>query len=128
MLVSQVTGSPALPLVTVVDDDDAVRESLSELLQALGFSTMTYPSAESFLASDSLERTRCLVLDVAMPAMTGPELMRELEARGNHVPIVFITAHDEARSRLLTSGAIDCLAKPFSDQMLEGAVRRALGP
>jgi FixJ family two-component response regulator len=115
-------------LVSVIDDDNALRESLAELLQELGFSTTTFPSAEAFLASDSLLRARCLVLDVSMPGMSGPELFAELEARELRVPVVFITAHDEARARLLRTRGRDCLLKPFTDDALESALRRALGP
>jgi FixJ family two-component response regulator len=113
-------------LVTVVDDERAVRESLSDLLMALGFSVATFSSAESFLRSPSLHQTGCLLLDVAMPGMSGPELMRELQSRQLRIPIAFITAHDEWQPRLLAMGACDCLVKPFSDEALERAVRRAL--
>lgn len=122
-----VTSAGAAPLVTVIDDETAVLESMSELLEALGFAVDTYSSAASFLASASLERARCLLLDVAMPGMTGPELMRELEARGRQIPVVLITAHDEALASLLTTGASDCLIKPFGHERLAGAVRKALG-
>lgn len=115
-------------LISVIDDDHALCESVAELLQALGFTTTTFASAESFLASDSLARARCLVLDVSMPGMSGPELLSQLEARGLNVPVVFITAHDDSRVRLLRSRARDCLLKPFTDDALENALRKALGP
>ena len=116
-------------LVSVVDDDESVRESLPELLKELGFAAQAFSSAEEFLASDSIGRTHCLILDVAMPGMSGPELQRELTRRQQRIPIVFITAHaDEAdRPRLLAQGAVDCLFKPFSEDALFEAVQAALG-
>jgi FixJ family two-component response regulator len=116
------------PLVSVVDDDESVRESLPDLLRAFGFSAKAFSSAQEFLASDSVAETRCLVLDVAMPNMTGPELQRELQRRGQSIPIVFITAHrdDTVRPRLMGQGAAECLFKPFSDTALQEALRAAL--
>jgi FixJ family two-component response regulator len=116
------------PLVSVVDDDDSVRESLPDLLKEFGFSTEAFSSAEEFLASDSVGKTSCLILDVAMPGMTGPELQRELTHRGQSIPIVYITAHkdDTMRPRLLRQGAVDCLFKPFSDAALQKALSSAL--
>ena len=103
------------PLITVVDDDESVRESLPDLLQEFGFAAQTFSSAEEFLASESIAETRCLLLDVAMPGMTGPDLQKELTRRDQSIPIVFITAQrDEAiRPRLIAEGAVDCLFKPF---------------
>jgi FixJ family two-component response regulator len=116
-------------LVTVVDDDESVRESLPDLLRQYGFATRAFASAEAFLASDCVSRTRCLILDIAMPRMTGPDLQRELVRRRHRIPIVFITAHaDEIdRPRLLDDGAVDCLLKPFSAKALLDAVHAALG-
>jgi FixJ family two-component response regulator len=116
------------PLVSVVDDDESVRESLPDLLKEFGFSTEAFSSAEEFLASDSVGKTSCLILDVAMPDMTGPELQRELTRRGQSIPIVYITAHkdDTMRPRLLRQGAVDCLFKPFSDAALQKALSSAL--
>ena len=118
----------ASPLVTVVDDDESVRESLPDLLKVLGFSVQAFRSAEQFLQSDRIDETRCLILDVAMPGMTGPELQRELERRGRRIPIVYITAHkdDVVRPRLIEQGAVDCLFKPFSDAALQAALGSAL--
>jgi FixJ family two-component response regulator len=117
------------PLVSVVDDDESVRESLPDLLREFGFSAMAFSSAEEFLTSDSIGKTGCLILDVAMPGMTGPELQRELARRGHAIPIVFITAHrdDTVRPRLLQQGATECLFKPFSDAALQAALTSALG-
>ncbi len=104
-------------LVSVVDDDESVRESLPDLLREFGYAARTFLSAEEFLGSDCVDRTRCLILDIAMPGMTGPDLQRELKPRGQQIPIVFITAHrDEAiRPRVIEEGAVECLLKPFSD-------------
>ena len=94
------------PLVSVVDDDEFVRESLPDLLKELGFAVQAFSSAEEFLASDSVGKTRCLILDVAMPGMTGPDLQRELTRRGHRIPIVYITAHrdETVRPRLHRAG------------------------
>jgi FixJ family two-component response regulator len=115
-------------LVSVVDDDESVRESLPDLLREFGFATRAYSSAEAFLASDSVGQTRCLILDIAMPGMTGLDLQRELKLRREPIPIVFITAYgDEAiRPRVLKEGAVECLFKPFSDTALLEAVKAAL--
>jgi CheY-like chemotaxis protein len=117
------------PLVSVVDDDDSVRESLPDLLHELGFGAEAFASAEEFLASEHVRRTRCLVLDVAMPGMSGPELQDELTRRGWTIPVVVITAHQDEgiRSRVLAAGAAACLFKPFSDTALLDAVNAALG-
>ena len=115
-------------LVAVIDDDESVRESLPDLLREFGHAVQTFASAEEFLASGDLDRTRCLILDVAMPGMSGPDLQRELRRRGKTTPIVFITAHSDPsmRPRLLKEGAIECLFKPFSDAALLEALRTAL--
>jgi FixJ family two-component response regulator len=117
-------------LVSVVDDDESVRESLPDLLGEFGFAARAFSSAEEFLASDSVDQTRCLILDVAMPGMSGPELQRELKLRRQEIPIVFITAQREetVRPRVLKAGAIECLFKPFSDTALLNAVNSALRP
>jgi FixJ family two-component response regulator len=118
------------PLVSVVDDDESVRESLPDLLRVLGFGAQAFSSAEEFLESAFVDRTRCLLLDVGMPGMCGPDLQRELKRRNQDIPIVFITAHtDEAiRSRVLEQGAVECLLKPFSESALLDAINRALRP
>jgi FixJ family two-component response regulator len=111
-------ATPAL--VSVVDDDESVRESLPDLLRQFGFAAEAFSSAEAFLASDLLNETRCLILDVAMPGMSGPDLQRELKGRQKHIPIIFITASGDRsiRSRLLADGGVECLFKPFSDTAL----------
>jgi FixJ family two-component response regulator len=115
-------------LVSVVDDDESVRESLPDLLREFGFAARTFSSAEEFLESDCVGQTKCLMLDIGMPGMTGPDLQRELKLRGRPIPIVFITAHrDEAiRTRVLEDGAVECLFKPFSDTALLEALNAAL--
>jgi FixJ family two-component response regulator len=116
------------PLVSIVDDDESVRESLPDLLRVLGFAARAFSSAEEFLASGYVDQTRCLLLDVAMPGMSGPDLQRELKLRRKEIPVVFITAQtDEAiRSRVLEQGAVECLLKPFSDIALLDAISTAL--
>lgn len=116
------------PLVCVVDDDESVRESLPDLLRALGYNVEAFASAEDFLTSGAASRTQCLILDVAMPGMTGPDLHRELARRGQGIPTIFITAvRDETtRQRLTERGAVDCLFKPFSDAALQRALNLAL--
>jgi FixJ family two-component response regulator len=116
------------PLISVVDDDESVRESLPDLLREFGFAAEAFSSAEEFLASDCLGQTKCLVLDVAMPGMSGPDLQQELTRRRQEIPIVFITAHrdDAVRPRLLERGAVECLFKPFSETALLDALNAAL--
>jgi FixJ family two-component response regulator len=119
------------PLISVVDDDDSVRESLQGLLRSLGFAVGVFASAEEFLNSDHLCDTDCLIVDVVMPAMNGIELRRHLVATHCETPVIFITAHgsdEEVRSRALRDGALDYLIKPFSEDVLLDAVRKALSP
>ena len=120
-----VTGS----LVSVVDDDESVRESLPDMLKELGFAAQAFSSPEDFLASDYVDKTGCLILDVVMLGMSGPDLQRELRLRGQAIPIVFITAQADLdlRRRLIEDGATECLFKPFSEAALLAAVNGALG-
>jgi FixJ family two-component response regulator len=117
------------PLVSIVDDDESVRESLPDLLKEFGFAARAFSSAEEFLASESISGTRCLILDIVMPGMTGPDLQRELKVRRQDIPIVFITARRDrtVRPRMLEEGAVECLFKPFSDTALLAALNTALG-
>lgn len=117
------------PLVSVVDDDESVRESLPDLLREFGFSALTFSSADEFLASDSVDRTMCLLLDIAMPGMGGLDLQKELKSRGYKIPVIFITGQKEEsiRMRGLQQGAVDVLFKPFSDIALREALRKAVG-
>lgn len=118
----------ARPLVSVIDDDESVRESLPDLLREFGFAAHAFSSAEAFLRSDDISETRCLILDIGMPGMTGPDLQHELKLLRRQIPIVFVTAQrDEAmRLRLLNQGAVECLFKPFSDTDLLRALKTAL--
>jgi FixJ family two-component response regulator len=114
-------------LVSVVDDDESVRESLPDLLRQFGFAAQAFSSAEAFLASEVVSETRCLILDIAMPGMSGSDLQQELMRRRQEIPIVFITAGDRTvRSRLLAQGAVECLFKPFSETALLDALNVAL--
>lgn len=119
---------PTGPLVSVVDDDESVRESLPDLLREFGFAVRAFSSAEEFLDSEFVSTTQCLILDIAMPGMTGPELQRELRLRECDMPIVFITANGDAtvRPRMLAEGAAECLFKPFSEAALLQALNTAL--
>jgi FixJ family two-component response regulator len=116
------------PLVSVVDDDESIRESLPDLLREFGFSARAFSSAEEFLTSDCVHQTRCLVLDVFMPRMTGPDLQQELKVRQQYIPIVFMTGkkNETVRPQVLEQGAVECLFKPFSDTALFDAVNAAL--
>lgn len=117
-------------LVAVVDDDESVRESLPDLLSELGFAVRAFSSAEELLASDCLGQIQCLLLDIAMPGMSGPELQLELGRRRMRIPTVFITAQQDPgiRPRLIQQGAVECLFKPFSETALLAALRAALQP
>jgi len=116
-------------LVSVVDDSESVRESLPDLLQQVGFAVQAFSSAEAFLASEAASQTSCLILDVGLPGMSGPDLQEELIRRGSDIPIVFVTAQDDKslRPRLIAHRAAACLFKPFSDTALLEAVEAALG-
>src|SRR5215472_16011156 len=115
-------------LISVVDDDESVRESLPDLLNEFGYAARAFPSAEAFLSSDCIDKTRCLILDVMMPRMTGLDLQQELMRRGQEIPVIFITARkDEAvRARAFKQGAVKFLNKPFSDTALLDALNVAL--
>lgn len=114
-------------LISVVDDDQSIRESLPDLLREFGFAAKAFSDGEEFLASDELAQTSCLILDVAMPGMTGPDLQHELAIRQQRIPIIFITAQrdDTIRPRLLRLGAVECLLKPFSEPDLLEAINVA---
>jgi FixJ family two-component response regulator len=117
-----------LPLITVVDDDESVRESLPDLIREFGYDVRAFSSAEEFLKSGCVDRTGCLILDIAMPGMTGPELQKVLQERRQDIPIIFITAHadDTTRPRMMSNGAVECLSKPFSETALLDALNMAL--
>ena len=117
-------------LVSVIDDDESVRESLPDLLGEFGFAARTFSSAEEFLASDCIDQTRCLILDIAMPGMSGPDLQRKLKLREQEIPIIFITASTDkaVRPQLIERGAVECLFKPFSDTAMLEALNSAFHP
>lgn len=116
------------PLLSVVDDDESVRESLPDLIREFGFAARAFSSAEEFLSSGCIDETSCLILDVSMPGMSGPELQQEIKRRGQKVPIIFITAQrDEMiRDRVLKEGAVGLLVKPFTDESLLAEIKLAL--
>lgn len=113
-------------LVSVVDDDESVRESLPDLIRIFGYDVRAFSSADKFLDSEWVSRTNCLIRDVAMPGMSGPELEEELIRRGDRIPVVFITAHKDENDRipLMQNGAVACLFKPFSDVALQETLDR----
>jgi len=115
-------------LIAVVDDDESPRESLEGLLVSVGYAVEVFSSAEAFLYSTALVKVDCLILDVSMPGMSGPELQRELIRRQLKIPTIFITAHRDERviSRIMADGAIGCLLKPFSVDSVLNGVHQAL--
>ena len=118
----------AAPLISVVDDDDSLRNSLNNLIRSVGFRAQGFSSAEAFLNSSELHDTACLILDVRMPGMSGLDLQRQLVTANSRIPIVFITSHgdDDARARALEAGAVDFLYKPFREEALLKAINSAL--
>jgi FixJ family two-component response regulator len=114
--------------IAVVDDDESVRESLPDLIRVFGHEAEAFSSAEEFLASSKMDQAKCLVLDIAMPGMSGIELQRELTRQGKRIPIVFITAHgdDLVCQRLRKPGTVECLLKPFTDTTLFDALSTVL--
>jgi FixJ family two-component response regulator len=118
----------AAPLISIVDDDDSLRNSLNNLLRSLGFRTEGFSSGEDFLNSNHLHDTDCLILDVRMPGMSGLNLQHHLANANLRLPIVFITSHsdDEARRRALDSGAVAFLYKPCREETLVEAIDSAL--
>ena len=116
-------------LLSVVDDDEMLRESLPELLREFGFAARAFSSGPEFLASDHVDQTRCLILDVAMPGMSGLDLQEELKRRGQAIPIIFISGQkdEDVRKQAFRQGAVKFLYKPFSDSALLDAVNAALG-
>ena len=114
-------------LVSIVDDDLSIRESIPDLLKESGFRARAFASAKEFLDSDAVLKTECLILDISMPAMTGPELWGEMKRRGIRIPVIFITAgrNESLRSQLIREGAVNCLFKPFADTALLDALKAA---
>jgi FixJ family two-component response regulator len=116
------------PVICIVDDDESVREALPCLLAQFGYEVRAFASAEQFLASEAIDHTQCLVLDIAMPGMSGLQLQQQLQNDGKRFPIVFITAQSDEtlRTSVLSRGAVACLLKPFTEQSLLEALERAL--
>ena len=121
-------GATERQLLSVVDDDEMLRESLPELLREFGFAARAFSSGQEFLSADYVDQTRCLILDVAMPGMSGLDLQDELKRRGQAIPIIFITGQkdEDVRKRAFRQGAVKFLYKPFSDSALLDAVNAAL--
>jgi len=121
-------GATERPLLSVVDDDEMLRESLPDLLREFGFVARAFSSGQEFLSSDYVDETRCLILDVAMPGMSGLDLQKELKRRGQAIPIIFISGQkdEDIRKQALKQGAANFLHKPFSDSALLDAVNAAL--
>ena len=117
-----------VPLISIVDDDDSLRNSLDNLIRSVGFRTQGFPSAEAFLSSNQARDTACLILDLRMPGMNGLDLQRQIVAGNWQIPIIFITSHadDDARARALETGAVDYLYKPFREEELLNAIDAAL--
>jgi FixJ family two-component response regulator len=119
---------PGIPLISIVDDDAALRSSLENLIRSVGLRAQGFSSGEAFLSSNQVHETRCLILDVRMPGMSGPELQRQMVAANSHVPIIFITAHEDydRRRQALEAGAVAFLHKPFYEEELLNAINAAL--
>ena len=116
------------PVIAIVDDDDALRSSLDDLIRSIGFQTQGFPSAEAFLSSNQARDAACLILDVRMPGMSGLDLQRQIVAANWQIPIIFVTSHadDDARVRALDAGAVAFLYKPFHEEELLNAIDAAL--
>ncbi len=117
---------PSGALVAIVEDDESVRESLPDLLKELGYSARAFASAEEFLASSAVSEASCLILDIGLPGMSGPELYRELIGRGRAVPAIFITGHPERSIPPGVENGVTCLFKPFTEPELRAALGLAL--
>jgi FixJ family two-component response regulator len=117
-----------IAIISIVDDDDSLRNSLNNLIRSVGFRAQGFSSAEAFLNSNQLHDTACLILDVRMPGMSGLDLQRQLVATNCRIPIIFITSHGDgdARARALEAGAVDFLYKPFREEALLKAIDSAL--
>jgi FixJ family two-component response regulator len=115
-------------IVSIVDDDESVRDALRGFIQSVGYGAEIFASAEDFLGSDILNKTTCLIVDLHMPVMTGLELQRRLCNRQCRIPMIFITAHDDptARAKALKCGAVDFLRKPFAAEALLNAIQEAV--
>lgn len=122
-------GEKGRALVAVIDDDESIRDSVKTLLRSAGYEVMTFESAQLFLDSQSAGKMACLILDIRMPGVDGPELQHRLSGSRPRIPIIFITAHDDGpiRERVLKAGAVDVLNKPFPPAALLSRLQMALG-
>jgi FixJ family two-component response regulator len=128
LMKSQVQSTSKRSLLSVIDDDEMLRESLPELLREFGFAARAFSSGQEFLSSNYVDETRCLILDVAMPEMSGLDLQQALKRRGQAIPIIFISGQkdEDIRKQAFRQGAVKFLYKPFSDSDLLDAVNAAL--
>jgi len=115
-------------LVVIVDDDQSVQNALKDLMESVGISARCFGSAQEFLASDERDRTACLIADIRMPGMSGLELQAKLKSEGALIPIIFMTAHNDSKTKMqaIKAGAIEFLSKPFDDEVLLEKVRPTL--
>ena len=122
------TSKSSSQLVAIVDDDRSIQNALKDLMESAGLSARCFGSAEEFLESDQQNQTACLVTDIRMPGMSGLELQAKLKAEGSRIPMIFITAHDDAKMKMqaMKAGAVEFLSKPFDDEVLLEKVRAAL--
>ena len=120
---------PQAPVISIVDDDESVREATKGLVRSLGYTAVTFGSAEEFLSSERMPETSCIIADVQMPGVSGVEMQDRLIAEGHRLPVIFITAfpEDRVRERALEAGAIGYLSKPFNEEHLIGCLDKALG-
>ena len=120
---------PQAPVISIVDDDESVREATKGLVRSLGYTAVTFGSAEEFLSSERMPETSCIIADVQMPGVSGVEMQDRLIAEGHRLPVIFITAfpEDRIRERALEAGAIGYLSKPFNEEHLIGCLDKALG-
>jgi FixJ family two-component response regulator len=125
---ASVTNKSSSQLVAIVDDDRSVQSALKDLMESAGLEARCFGSAEEFLEPDERNQTGCLVADIRMPGMSGLELQAKLKAEGSRIPIIFITAHGDAKMKMqaMKAGAVEFLSKPFDDEVLLQKVRHAL--
>ena len=122
------TSNNSSKLVAIVDDDQSVQNALKDLMESVGISARCFGSAQEFLASDERDRTACLIADIRMPGMSGLELQAKLKSEGSLIPIIFMTAHNDSKTKMqaIKAGAIEFLSKPFDDEVLLEKVRPTL--
>ena len=119
---------PTTPTISIVDDDDMVRDSTDSLIRSIGYRTLTFPSAEDFLESGRVTETSCLITDLNMPGLSGLDLQSRLRAEGLATPVIFVTAYfeDRFRDRAMQGGAVGFLKKPFDEDSLLTCIDKAL--